>query len=33
MEMFSKKYAVTRNEKLTLKKRKFGMFSFRSSEV
>jgi hypothetical protein len=32
MEMFSKKFAVTRNEKLMLKRKKFGIFLFRLSE-
>ena len=33
MAMSSRKYAVTRNEKLMSKKKRFGTFSFRSSEA
>ena len=33
MAMSFKKFAATKNEKLTLKKRKSGMFSFKLFEV
>jgi|LauGreDrversion4_2_1035121.scaffolds.fasta_scaffold70328_1 hypothetical protein len=32
MEMFSKKFAVTRKEKLMLKRKRFGIFLFRLLE-